>query len=415
MRWLLVGVGLIALGPLPPAWDHWRYARPLEPPATETPQLAKVTLPLEVYGQAQASLADLRLIDDTGQEVPYILHWRRGKEERRWLEAKLGEVSLVPGQYTQALVDLGPQTPAHNSLQLETDERDFFRRVELAVSDDGRQWRILQQQVPIYRFEKERLSGNQTLSYSETSARYLRLRISDGGQLFSVQGVRVAHEVSEEPELVALPARFVSKPDAPAGKSWWQVDFGSKGVPVSEVRFAVPEGQFHRPVEVLASDDGEQWSRVATGEIYRLASGVGTRSAATPSSANSLRTSFEEARGRYWLIVVLNRNDAPLENVSLELWGTPRHLIFRQQPRRSYQLIYGNEGAHAPQYELARLTDPKEFDAAVAGSVGGEQVNTAYADPRAWSERHPEVLWAVLGVTVAVLLVLALRSLRQPA
>ena len=123
---------------------------------------------------------------------------------------------------------------------------------------------------------------------------------------------------------------------------------------------------------------------------------------------------FTEARGRYWRVVVHNRNDPPLEGLALELYGTPRHVIFQQEPQRRYRLLYGNERAERPQYELARLADPSQFEKAVVGAVGAEEVNTAWVDPRPWSERHPVVLWVALGIVVAVLALLAIRSLRQP-
>jgi len=405
-------VGLFAAD-LPPAWEGWRYWRALEVPATDAPP-AKATLPMEVYGRAQTDLGDLRLLDDTWTEVSYVLHIRRGFRRQEWLEARLAEVGFVPGPpaaYTQAEVDLGNQAPPHNQLEIETDEKDFFARVELAVSDDGKSWRLLRQQAPIYRFQKDGLPGNRTLSYSESRARYLRLRIEAGEERIPVRGVRVAREVAEEAEWAKLEARFAPHGEAPPGRSWWQTDLGSERVPASGARFAVGQGQFHRAVEVYTSDDGERWRRVGQGDIYR----PGNRGGDALTAQESLRLDFEEARGRYWRVAVLDRNDPPLSEVQVELWGTPRHVVFRQEPRRSYRLLYGNERAVTPQYELARLLGREERERAVAAAVGAEEINTAWVDPRPWSERHPVVLWVALGIVVAALGLLALRSLRQAA
>jgi len=408
---LLLGVvQLISAEALPPAWEHWRYWRALELPPAESVRLMKVTLPIEVYERAQPDLGDLRLTDDTWAEVPYVLHVRRGSRRQEQLEARLGEVSFVPGPpvaYTQAQVDLGEKIAAHNQLTINTDEKDFFARVELAVSDDAKNWRLLRQQAPIYRFQKDGLPGNQTISYSESRARYLRLRIDAGEKPFPVSGASVSREVVEEAELAKIDARFSARTEAPRGRSWWQADLGSAAVPASQVRFSVGQSQFHRAVEVYTSNDAQRWRRVGQGDIYRP--GSGDAAAAT----ESLRTEFEEARGGYWRVVVVDRNDPPLAEIEVELWGTPRHLVFRQEPRRSYRLLYGNERAEAPQYELARLLGREEREQAAAAAIGAEMINPSWADPRPWSERHPVVLWIALGIAVVALGLLALRSLRQ--
>lgn len=426
----LAALAVAAAAELPLAWQHWRYLRALELEPTPEARLVKVTVPIEVYGKAgtdlpdrQAGLADLRLIDDTGREVAFVLEARLGRRSREWRTASVVDFGYFPELYTYAVVVVPPEVERHNSLEILTDVADFFAWVEVAASDalpapeqEKTAWRIVRERAPIYRFRREEVEGAQTIGYPETRARYLRLRITrEDKKNLVVRACRVAHEVVEAAELVRLLAKSVSRPEAPPGQSKWQVDLGTNQVPVSEVRFAVEQAQFHRPVEVWASDDGEHWTLAGAGDIHRYS---------TPGSNQpqaSLTVEFSEARGRYWRVVVHNRNDPPLEGLTVELYGTPRQVVFQQEPQRSYRLLYGNERAEAPQYELARLArlgdgqaDPAEFGKAVGGAVGTEEVNTAWVDPRPWSERHPLVLWVALGIAVVVLALLAIRSLRQP-
>jgi hypothetical protein len=420
MRRLLALAGLAALAvaaaELPPTWQHWRYLRALELEPTAETRLVKVTLPIEVYGKAWTELADLRVIDDTGGEVAFVLEARLGRTSREWRTASVVDFGYFPELYTYAVVEVPPEVERHNSLEILTDVADFFAWVEVAASDalpapeqEKTAWRIVREQAPIYRFRREEVEGAQTVTYPETRARYLRLRITcEDKENLVVRACRVAHEVVEAAELVRIPTKLVSRPEAPAGQSKWQVDLGTNRVPASEVRFEVEQAQFHRPVEVWASDDGERWTRAGAGDIHRYSTGSGDQPQA------SLKVEFREAHGRYWRVVVHNRNDPPLEGLTVELYGTPRHVIFQQEAQRSYRLLYGNERAEAPQYELARLADPAEFEKAAVGAVGAEEANTAWVDPRPWSERHSAVLWVALGIVVAVLVLLSIRSLRQP-
>ena len=93
------------------------------------------------------------------------------------------------------------------------------------------------------------------------------------------------------------------------------------------------------------------------------------------------------------------------------LEGTPRHLVFREHPETTCQLIYGNSRTPAPEYDLARLTPREDLGRTASGELGPRTTNTAQLSPEPWSERHPVVLWLALGVGVAVLGFLALRSL----
>ncbi len=96
-----------------------------------------------------------------------------------------------------------------------------------------------------------------------------------------------------------------------------------------------------------------------------------------------------------------------------ELYETPRRIVFRQEPGRSYRVVYGHSRVSAPSYDLARLTDPKAIDAAAAGTLGPEAVNPDYVDPAPWTERHPILLWIVLAVVVLALGALAVRALQS--
>ncbi len=92
---------------------------------------------------------------------------------------------------------------------------------------------------------------------------------------------------------------------------------------------------------------------------------------------------------------------------------TPTHVVFDQQPGRAYRLLYGQSQAKEAQYDLARLVNPKQIEAAVAGRLGPEEINADWTDPRPSTEKHDVILWLVLGIAVILLGFSALRSLRR--
>lgn len=399
---------LAARGPqgevaVPTPWEHWQYSAPLRIPPLNEPRLVRTLVPEAVSREALPLWADLRVIDDSGRAVPFVLHARTERRSREPRQARLMDLTHKAGEDTRAIVDLGAQAPVHNGIEVQTPMQDFFARVAIDVSANAKDWRILHEGAPIYRFEKSGLDGNQTVRYTDNASRYLRLRITDGPERFSLTGVRVWHEVKQEAELVPVDVNLRPDPASPPGESWWVAD--AAGQPLSQVAFAVEQGAFHRPVRIRTSEDGTTWRTVGSGDIYRMEGAEGVR--------EQLSVGFAESRARFLRVEVVNRNDAPLAGARLSLYTTPRRVVFPAEPGRSYRLLYGNPRASAAQYEMARVTPPAALEEAAPAELGPGVANANFIDPAPWSERHPVVLWAALIAALAVLGLLAIRALRS--
>jgi hypothetical protein len=392
---------------LPAPWEHWRYSAPVRVPRLDEPRLVRVLVPEAVSRQALPLWTDLRVIDDSAREVPFVLHARTERRSREARQARLLDLTHKPGEDTRAIVDLGAQTSVHNGIEIQTSSQDFFARVAIDAGADGKDWRVLQGETPIYRFTNNGLDGNQTVRYTDNASRYLRLRITDGPppDRFPLTGVRVWHEVKVEAELLPADAALRAGGHAPVGESWWVAD--TPGQPLSQVAFALERPAFHRPVRIRTSEDGTTWRSIGSGDIYRIEGPDGVR--------EQLRVGFAESRARFLRVEVVNRNDAPLAGVTLRLYATPRRVVFTAEPGRGYRLLYGNARAPAADYEMARVTPAAALEAGSAAELGSEVANAAYVDPAPWSERHPAVLWVALVAALAVLGGLAIRALKSSA
>jgi hypothetical protein len=395
---------------LPDAWRSWRYSRPIE--SARSGILNYATLDREVFVHSENYLADLRVIDDLGNEQPYeVRNLLAPPAQNVALPSTLRENSFVPGQFTQVIVDIGDRAGFHNSLRVQTPESDFINWVEIAASDDAHLWRIVNPRAPISRFRRENLDGSQTIHYSENNARYLRLRIEEPAHQFPVTGVEIFVSRSPQKEALTTAAPLIALlPPESAGvpsRTQWAVDLGSSTIPVAELNFETDQPEFYRAVRILTSVDEKEWQSAGGGEIYRYTAGGKTE--------ESLRMRCCESWGaRYFRAEILNGNDAALSSVRMSVAMRLRFVLFRPRENRAYRLLYGNARASAPQYDFARTLHIQPNEELLHLSLGPEELTANYADPRPFTERHPNLLWIALGLAIVLLGYAALRALRAP-
>jgi hypothetical protein len=387
----------------PQAWQTWSYSREINSPAPNATGLTAVVIPEDVYAHSSNQLADIRIVNDAGKEVPYVLRVPSGHTHTDRRPARMQEHSFAPGEFTQFVLDAGVNAPFHNSILVNTSESDFITWAEVAVSDDARQWRIVCDRAPLFRFNKQNLQGTQTLHYSETNARYIRLRIFEGSHQFPVTSVNVLYEVASPAESLPVSAQLHPAQSANPQESIWRADLPA-AMPVNEARFETDQPEFSRSITIDSSEDGQEWSTVGSGEIYRFHHDDVLR--------EWLQVGFAGGWSSHWRVHVKNGNNGPLTAAQVTLYMTPRRIVFRANLVRRYLLLYGQSEAKPPQYDLERTIHVEDFEKLPQATLGAEQINSDYEDPRPWSERHPAILWIAVIIAAALLGAAALRSLR---
>jgi hypothetical protein len=407
---LLTGLICVLTFPaeLPDKWRSWRYSRAVQIPLAAGDAPAEVSLPWEMYAHCQPGCEDVRIVSSNGEEVPYVLQGRRAPRNVEEHAARVIENSFVPGQYTQVIGDLGDRYANYDRIRVDTSRADFIVWAELALSDDAKTWRIVEARAPIARFRSRAVDGTQTIPFRGLSSRYIRVRIEDQSAQFPVGGINVLNdEEYQEPQTRDVAAAFVEEASKDPTESTWRTTPASPNLPVSELQIATDTAEFYRAVRVSGSRDGQEWSYWGSGVVYRYHQG-GT-------SRELLRLEFPETTGNKFLRVeVINGNDQALVNLHLALSAVPRTLAFKQVTGQQYRVLYGNEKAATPQYDLGRYFDsatPKPVYRVLA--LGPEEETANYRDPRPFTERHPELLWSALGAAILLIGLTAIKALRS--
>lgn len=403
--------GTLAAAELPRQWKNWSHFREVEVESVAEPkELLSLVVPEDLYEHARSDLADLRLIDRQGDEVGYVLYSPGRQSAIEWRTVELSDSGVVPDQYSQVVADTGDAGLLHNAIEvtLAADDEEIFTWTEVAASADRETWRIVRTRAPLYRFDNEELRGPVKIRYPRTRDRWLRLRLLDGELEVSVERLRVAETSEAEVPRLSIRRGMALRSDAPDGESIWEPHGALPLVPVSAARVETEREEFYRPVVVSSSDDGETWKQVGRGHVYRY------RAAGDEDSAQSeaLEIEVRETAAPYWRITVMDRGDPPISDLEVSLQRDRKSMVFKPASPGPHRLLYGNHLAEAPEYELAKLATRDELAVARELDLRREQANEAYLSPDPFTERHPIILWAALGLAVLIVGGLALKALR---
>ena len=387
----------LAVALLPPSWRKWPWSVEISPGRG----VVSLNLPVIVEGKARSDLSDLRIVDERGDEIPFEIAIHRGSAGAQWKEAVVDDYGFVAGKYTGAIADAGSSTANDfTALEISTPKQHFATYATVLASDDRRTWRIVAQNAPLFNYQDENLGSNLRIVFPPQHSRWYRIQILDARSPFPIDGMRLATGSAVLPELQRY--RIAKQRVRQHGSATLiTIDTTIANLPVSLIRLDAATPRFSRGVALERSDDAVNWYPFDPARFER-----------TPHDDRRTLT-IDESQARFWKLTIENGNDAPLSRPLLELWGTPRHVVFQAKLRHHYRMLFGNRSADAPVYDFARTQNPQALQDPSQVSVGAIRSNVVPARAVAlpWSESHPWLLWGALGVAIVTIGGFAARAL----
>jgi len=419
------------------AADHpeWRYMRDITGVAQAPGQggLAWVALDGPVLAESRPDLADLRIVDQSGREVPYVISPRRGGLRDIEQPARLLNRVTLPGNGSR--VELEFDAPGtRNILRVETPGVSFRRRV-VVEGGDGRDWVMLVPQAWIHRVpaslqQQAALLDEVALPDND----YRRLRISvfampEEASPPSIARVGARRRVSVPAETEPLRATLLSASDPNARTTTLDMDFGFDNARPLQVAVQFDETAYRREYQAYArasermrirrgrSEDGEAleneietpWRPIASGVFLRKSGG---KPEASQPASETITLPGEPAR--LLRVVTHDEDNQPLRATGVSAQGLVHRLVFPVREGGSYRLYYGNAEAARPAYDLASLLPDLDTSPPPKAGLGpvADNPSRAAARIKPLTERYPWLLWVVLLTAVALLGAVVLRNLR---
>lgn len=384
----------------------WQYEKEITSlsPITQ-PAYSQLTFDTEVFTHANRNLNDIRVIDNSGQEVPYKLLIEEAYTSREFYPAQILNKSYVPGEYQFFIVDLGRDGIFHNQIKILTSSANFRREAQIEGSNNQKQWFVLQEKGKIYDYSPPQFEFKKqdtTLNYPESTYRYLRVTIfSRGENPIDIQKAEVYRTISSGARRVQYPVQIVEQGENKEKRINYVVfDLENKGLPINSLQISTSDTNFSREVALEGSNDRIDWKIIEFRDALF--------SFSTPKFTGSkLSIDFSESNYRYLKLTIFNRDNPPIAITGANASGLLRKILFEYDPAKIYKLYYGNTQARLPEYDLEKFFPYLDIENPPQLTLGPEKENPSFEKPVSpaipFSERYPWFLPAILVILVLIL------------
>ena len=379
--------------------NRLQWAKPVVLPKTaaEGDALLAARLDTDLYRTTRIGFPDVRLLDQAGTEVPFLL--RRARDKRTIIDKQLWqpkEISLKPldnnGLEITCEIDTQryPQWPS--GIRLHSPVRNFEHGIRLETSANGSDWQLLiedlifdySQFMPIR--DTEILLPRPTDNPLSAGPSFYRLTIDEVTQAQQSQLLELTRDLQGEEEITRSERIVVNRQPFRIDRiEFWQDEF-QREVPTDvevEHSYSVDrvetdgEAQethvyFSTQREPLTSvslkTEATNFSRSARVEVRRAADGIRARESSenewlTLGSAQlkrfsfrtlqeeQLKVSFAEKRATEYRLVIVNADSPPLSIDSIVGMGPAYEAVFLATRGTEYRLAYNSPSLKKPSYD----------------------------------------------------------------
>lgn len=372
-------------------------------------QWHKIVLPNEIFGKTNQALTDIRIFGLTSEndtiEAPYLLRLTKEKKTTREITFNILNTSHNDRGYYYTF-EVSGEEPV-NQLKLDFEQTNFEWKVTLEGSQDQREWYTVVEDYRILSIKNDFVNFQFTnLTFPSTKYRYIRLLV-ESKEKPDLSNVGISQEDTKEGTYREYEVKKrVTQENEQTRQTEVSVEL-EQPVPVSHLRVIVSDTlDYYRPATIrylVDSFDTEQ------GWKYNYK----TLTSGTLNSLGENVFDLGNVTAQKLKIIISNRDNQPLKVAKVEVKGYLHELQVRFARDADYFLVYGNEGAARPSYDIGHFTDniPENITLLTLGNEQEiEQEDKPFIKPlfqnKAW-------LWAVMVVIILLLGVFSLKMMRK--
>ena len=372
-------------------------------------QWHKIILPDQVFGKVAADLSDIRIFGITKSHdtltAPYILQVATEKIVDSEVDFKLINQSKNNNGYYFTFELAAEKTI--NQVKLDFEQPNFDWRIKLEGSQDQQEWFTVADDYRILSIKNE-LTNYQftTLAFPATSHRYFRLFIKTNTQP-GLLTAKISNEEITGGKYITYIINEIKTSEEKQGKQTI-IDIGlPMPLPVGYLKLYVHDKiDYYRPITIKYMADSFKTEK---GWIYNY-------NALTSGTLNSIEKNelkFNSTILSKLRLVIENQDNQPLKIDSIEVKGHEHALIARFAKPATWYLVYGNNKATKPNYDIDRFTD--KIPAGITTlELGAEQSIQQENLPGITPLFQNKIwLWTIMAIIIVVLGLFSVKMIRK--
>lgn len=359
----------------------------------------RINLSPGLTAKAKSDLSDIRLAGPSGNFVAYV---KAGDMPASSHPAFINfpQVKTRDKADTSTLfVAENPTGGPINQLWLKLKNTAVSRHITLTGSDDLKQWFAISENMdmdPATTSDDKGEYGHQ-LQFPTSNYHYLKVEIANGHKSpLNIINAGIYTYLPPSPRYIALTHFTLKRADSPNHITHLYINF-SEAYTVNKLYLPVSiNAYFHREVNVYTNDAAHRWltSKTITGDDLYINLSV---------KAKSLD------------VQIINNDDEPLTIPRVEASQAQSYIIARLEPQKKYALLFGNDSATTPKYDLQffveKLSGPLPEITHLA-PVQNPAYHAVVSEP---GKSKPYLLWLSVAVAVLVLLTLTIKMTKEVA
>lgn len=338
-------------------------------------------------GKAQSSLADLRIFDADGKAMPYLTDAEVPKSYRpQFLAFPIINKNKQADTASFFIVDNAPRVTI-DKLYLGLRNTAVHRAINLSGSDDMKQWYAIDENIPLQLSDMSATGlGEQELNFPASTYQYYKIQVVNGHKE-SIAITRAGIYQTLRPGSVydLLPQPVIAQQDS-AKTTTIKLQLNDEYV-VNKVQLMVSSPRlFNRTVTVYAG----------AGKYLQ------------PILDTSLSSTNPElkidAKTKQIAIKIFNDDNPPLVIKTATLYGATRSVIAYLEKGAQYHLLFGDEKASAPNYDLKFFKDslgnsisPLNMQSVENNPLYHQPVTTTPRSMPSWG------LWLIIAAVITLL------------
>lgn len=384
----------------------YNYKQNLEN-STETWHSIPLTNP--VFSTLKQDLSDIRIYGITSKndtiEAPYILKINSEKIEDKIIPFNIiNESKTDAGYYYTFQLD---SELSINQIKLKFDTTNFDYNIQLEGSQNQNVWFTVLDNYRILSIKNQSTDYSfTTLAFKVAEYKYFRLFINTPINP-KLKSANISKRSIKNGDYESYKSVYSSDPENTSNKTT-VIDINLQSrVPVSKLDILVGnEFDYYRPFKVEYISDNIQTEK-GTKYTYKTL----TRGTLNSIELNDFK--FESVLAKSLRLTIYNADNQPLNITDILVKGYKHHLIARFTEDADYSLVYGNNTARLPNYDIKTFenTIPVNLQSLVLGEQQSIQQpkdvkGSALFESKYW-------LWAVMIVIIILLGGFTLKMMKK--